>query len=210
MPTLLQTVSESILGPGGLVLDDLEPLVSELSVGDIDFADLFFERAEAETYSLEDGEVKDASYHRDAGVGVRACAGDKQGFAYSSEITAARIREARDVAIAIQDGRNPRGGVNLDQVSTPKLYVAKNPIPEKNATDKIAFLLDVDAKVQGGGSFGQAGAIRLAISKALLVENPELRADLKKAGYLTRDSRVKERKKVGLKKARKSPQFSKR
>ena len=69
---------------------------------------------------------------------------------------------------------------------------------------------DVDAKVQGGGSFGQAGAIRLAISKALLQENPELRADLKKAGYLTRDSRVKERKKVGLTKARKSPQFSKR
>ena len=71
-------------------------------------------------------------------------------------------------------------------------------------------LYDVEAKVQGGGSFGQAGAIRLAISKALLVENPNLRTDLKKAGYLTRDSRVKERKKVGLKKARKSPQFSKR
>ena len=71
-------------------------------------------------------------------------------------------------------------------------------------------LYDVEAKVQGGGSFGQAGAIRLAISKALLIENPELRTDLKKAGYLTRDSRVKERKKVGLKKARKSPQFSKR
>ena len=65
-------------------------------------------------------------------------------------------------------------------------------------------------KVNGGGSFGQAGAIRLAISKALVAENPDLRADLKKAGYLTRDSRVKERKKVGLKKARKSPQFSKR
>ena len=133
MPTLLQTVSESILGPGGLILDDLEPLVSELSVGEVDFADLFFERAEAETYSLEDGEVKDASYYQDAGVGVRTCAGDKQGFAYSSEITAARIREARDVAIAIQDGRQPRGGVNLDQVSTPKLYVAKNPIPENRS-----------------------------------------------------------------------------
>jgi len=55
MPTLLQQVSESILAPGGLALDDLEPLVGELSVGDVDFADLFFERAEAETYSLEDG-----------------------------------------------------------------------------------------------------------------------------------------------------------
>jgi small subunit ribosomal protein S9 len=69
---------------------------------------------------------------------------------------------------------------------------------------------DLDIKVEGGGSFGQAGAIRLAISKALIAETPDLRGVLKKAGYLTRDSRVKERKKVGLKKARKSPQFSKR
>ena len=69
---------------------------------------------------------------------------------------------------------------------------------------------DTDVKVEGGGSFGQAGAIRLAISKALIAETPDLRGELKKAGYLTRDSRVKERKKVGLKKARKSPQFSKR
>jgi small subunit ribosomal protein S9 len=69
---------------------------------------------------------------------------------------------------------------------------------------------DLDIKVEGGGSFGQAGAIRLAISKALIAETPDLRGKLKKAGYLTRDSRVKERKKVGLKKARKSPQFSKR
>jgi len=69
---------------------------------------------------------------------------------------------------------------------------------------------DLDIKVEGGGSFGQAGAIRLAISKALIAETPDLRGELKKAGYLTRDSRVKERKKVGLKKARKSPQFSKR
>jgi small subunit ribosomal protein S9 len=69
---------------------------------------------------------------------------------------------------------------------------------------------DLDIKVEGGGSFGQAGAIRLAISKALIAETPDLRGQLKKAGYITRDSRVKERKKVGLKKARKSPQFSKR
>lgn len=164
MPTLLQTVSESILGPGGLILDDLEPLVSELSVGEVDFADLFFEKAEAETYSLEDGEVKDASYYQDAGVGVRTCAGDKQGFAYSSEITAARIREARDVAIAIQDGRQSRGGVNLDQVSTPKLYVAKNPIPEKGATEKIAFLLDIDAKARAKSPLVQQVQATLSIS----------------------------------------------
>ena len=88
--------------------------------------------------------------------------------------------------------------------------VAKMIVRQPLVLTKNDNAYDVDVKVQGGGSFGQAGAIRLAISKALLQENPELRADLKKAGYLTRDSRVKERKKVGLKKARKSPQFSKR
>ena len=88
--------------------------------------------------------------------------------------------------------------------------VAKMIVRQPLVLTKNDNAYDVDAKVQGGGSFGQAGAIRLAISKALLQENPELRADLKKAGYLTRDSRVNERKKVGLKKARKSPRFSKR
>ena len=153
MPKLLQTVGESILAPGGLTVDDLVPLIGELAVGDIDFADLFFERAEAETFSLEDGEVKDASYHRDAGVGVRACVGDKQGFAYSSEITASRILEARDVAVAIQGGRAPRGGINLDQISTPKLYVAMNPIPETAAIEKISFLQELDAKARARSAY---------------------------------------------------------
>ena len=88
--------------------------------------------------------------------------------------------------------------------------VAKMIIRQPLVLTKSEDVYDIDIKVQGGGSFGQAGAIRLAISKALIELNPELRAELKKAGYLTRDSRVKERKKVGLKKARKSPQFSKR
>ena len=69
---------------------------------------------------------------------------------------------------------------------------------------------DVFVNVQGGGFTGQAGAIRHGISRALIVAEPELRAALKKEGYLTRDPRMKERKKYGLKKARRAPQFSKR
>ena len=69
---------------------------------------------------------------------------------------------------------------------------------------------DLSIKVSGGGSFGQAGAIRHGISRALEKKNSEFRAALKAAGYLTRDSRKVERKKVGLRKARKAPQFSKR
>ena len=69
---------------------------------------------------------------------------------------------------------------------------------------------DVMVNVNGGGFTGQAGAIRHGISRALCKANPDLRGDLKKAGFLTRDPRMKERKKYGLKAARRVPQFSKR
>ncbi len=69
---------------------------------------------------------------------------------------------------------------------------------------------DLYVNVRGGGYTGQAGAIRHGISRALLKAEPELRPLLKKAGFLTRDSRMKERKKYGLKGARRAPQFSKR
>lgn len=69
---------------------------------------------------------------------------------------------------------------------------------------------DVDARLHGGGTTGQAGALRLAIARALTEEDDSYRAPLKSAGLLTRDSRKVERKKYGLKKARRAPQFSKR
>ena len=69
---------------------------------------------------------------------------------------------------------------------------------------------DVNVTVAGGGSFGQAGAIRHGLTRALMEYDESLRSDLRKAGYVTRDSREVERKKVGLRKARKKPQFSKR
>lgn len=69
---------------------------------------------------------------------------------------------------------------------------------------------DVFVNVSGGGFTGQAGAIRHGIARALIASEPELRPAVKKEGYLTRDPRMKERKKYGLKKARKAPQFSKR
>ena len=70
--------------------------------------------------------------------------------------------------------------------------------------------MDVITRIHGGGVSAQAGALRHGISRALLEADPNLRAELKRRGFLTRDSRVKERKKAGLKKARKKPQFSKR
>ena len=69
---------------------------------------------------------------------------------------------------------------------------------------------DIDATLHGGGVSGQAGAIRLGISRGLIAIDPELRGALKRAGFLSRDAREKESKKYGLKKARKAPQYSKR
>jgi small subunit ribosomal protein S9 len=69
---------------------------------------------------------------------------------------------------------------------------------------------DVVAKLQGGGKSGQAGALKHGIARALVEADPSLRTELKKAGHLSRDARMVERKKAGLKKARKRPQFSKR
>ena len=69
---------------------------------------------------------------------------------------------------------------------------------------------DVIASIEGGGVNGQAGALRMGIARALLEIDPELRGQLKAEGFLTRDAREKERRKYGLKKARKAPQFSKR
>lgn len=86
------------------------------------------------------------------------------------------------------------------------IYIAKQPL----MLTELDKTLDVRVNVYGGGMAGQAGAIRHGVTKALLEFRPELRAELKKAGFITRDARVKERKKYGLKKARKAPQFSKR
>ncbi len=76
-------------------------------------------------------------------------------------------------------------------------------------TEKVESY-DVVANLRGGGITGQAGALRMAIARALIELDPDLRPAVKKAGFLTRDSREKERKKYGLKKARKAPQYSKR
>ena len=90
-------------------------------------------------------------------------------------------------------------------LDTLKLIV-RQPLVTTEQLGKV----DIVATVTGGGVTGQAGAIRHGISRALLLFDPELRPALKKAGFLTRDPRMKERKKYGLKGARRAPQFSKR
>ena len=84
--------------------------------------------------------------------------------------------------------------------------IVRQPLELTELTEKF----DLNITVAGGGSFGQAGAIRHGITRALMEYDETLRPSLRKAGYVTRDARQVERKKVGLRKARKKPQFSKR
>lgn len=103
---------------------------------------------------------------------------------------------------------NINGGRSLEEyfpIRTTQITITR-PLTVTGAQSRF----DIIANINGGGASGQAGALRHGLARALAEADPELRTDLKKAGFLTRDSRMTERKKYGLKKARKKPQFSKR
>jgi small subunit ribosomal protein S9 len=113
-----------------------------------------------------------------------------------------RVRLTPGTGKFILDGRS------LEEYFPNKVHqqLIKAPLVLVDRLDTV----DVFAHLDGGGPSGQAGALRLAIARALIIVQPEDRPPLKKAGFLTRDPRAIERKKYGLKKARKAPQYSKR
>ena len=118
-----------------------------------------------------------------------------------SSVARVRVYENGTGALTI-NGRDIDNYFGLDTLK----MVVRQPL----ATTDLLGKVDVVVTVCGGGVTGQAGAIRHGISRALLVANAEYRPSLKAAGFLTRDPRMKERKKYGLKAARRAPQFSKR
>ena len=114
----------------------------------------------------------------------------------------ARVRLVEGTGVITINGKNIDEYFGLETLKV----IVKQPLTVTNTLSKY----DVICKVVGGGFTGQAGAIRHGIARALLEVNTEFRSDLKVNGFLTRDPRMKERKKYGMKKARKAPQFSKR
>ncbi|MBR1723432.1 MAG: 30S ribosomal protein S9 [Ruminococcus sp.] len=122
--------------------------------------------------------------------------------------TGRRKHSVARVRVYEGSGKITINGRDIDDyfgLETLKLIV-RQPFAVTDTMDKF----DIICTVKGGGVTGQAGAIRHGLSRALLQYNPELRPALKKEGFLTRDPRMKERKKYGLKAARRAPQFSKR
>ena len=122
--------------------------------------------------------------------------------------TGRRKSSVARVRVYTGTGKITINGRDIDDyfgLETLKLIV-RQPLAITDTTEKF----DIVCRVSGGGVTGQAGAIRHGLSRALLQYDESLRPALKKAGFLTRDPRMKERKKPGLKKARRAPQFSKR
>ena len=122
--------------------------------------------------------------------------------------TGRRKKSIARVKLMPGNGKITVNGVDVTEYFTQETLrvILSQPLEAVNALTKF----DIIAKVQGGGFSGQAGALRLGIARALVEADEENKSSLRTLGYLTRDSRVKERKKYGLKKARKAPQFSKR
>ena len=127
----------------------------------------------------------------------------------AAKLTTGRRKEAvARVRLAPGSGGYSINGRTLDEYFPTRVHRMVAASPLRLVGREKDF--DVIASIRGGGISGQAGALRLGIARALLELDPELRAQLKAEGYLMRDAREKERRKYGLKKARKAPQYSKR
>ena len=144
MSNLLLSVSEHLLGPGGLAIESLPAVLGELAGPGIDAADLYFHGQVSETWVLEDGIVKEGSFNLDQGVGVRAQSGEKTGFAYSNAITAEALsqaaRAARSISRAGQHGR-------VQVFASPQvtaLYAQDNPLDVLSRAEKVELLKRVD------------------------------------------------------------------
>ena len=118
-----------------------------------------------------------------------------------SSVARVRVYQGGTGSITI-NGRDIDDYFGLDTLK----MVVRQPLAATDLVGKV----DIICTVEGGGVSGQAGALRHGVARALLLVNPDYRPILKKAGFLTRDPRMKERKKYGLKAARRAPQFSKR
>ncbi|WP_229694248.1 30S ribosomal protein S9 [Lentzea pudingi] len=159
------------------------------------------EVAESEVEETPEAEVEETS----APVAV---APSLNGAAHLAQTVGRRKEAVVRVRLVPGTGKFTLNGKTLEAYFPNKVH--QQLIKEPLVTTEKPETFDVIANLRGGGITGQAGALRLAIARALIAVDSEDRPVLKKAGFLTRDPRVKERKKYGLKKARKAPQYSKR
>ena len=135
-----QQVSQQLLVPAGLTEADLENALKMTMSGGVDYADLYFQQSRQENWVLEDGIIKDGGYHIEQGVGVRACSGEKTGFAYSDDLILPALNEAAKAARAIsRQGGN--GTVHAwKRTQSPQYYGESDPLASLSVEEKLALL----------------------------------------------------------------------
>lgn len=183
---------------------DLEPILVEPNAPALSAEEKA--RLEAEEEEKARREAALASDEPDAETASRAPAKMESGARFLA--TGKRKRSIARVTLVPGDGKIEVNKRTLEEFFPRPLHqtMARQPLTVSGYEGNV----DVRIRVHGGGISGQAGAVRHGIARALTEIDPELRGDLKRRGFLTRDARVKERRKAGFKKARKKPQFSKR
>ncbi|MBS0290601.1 MAG: metalloprotease TldD [Proteobacteria bacterium] len=145
MTNILDIANQRLLAPGGLTVTDLERVLGQLLGHRVDSGDLYFQSTQQESFSLEDGIVKEGSFNLDHGVGVRAISGEKTGFAYSDDIILPALEQSVKAArcIAQTGGKGSLQAWHRQQVKP--LYIDTNPLDSLTTEEKIAFLRQIDA-----------------------------------------------------------------
>lgn len=143
--SIIDEAKHLLLEPSGLSESSLDKVLNILHSSQIDQADLYFQSHQAESWSLEDGIVKDVVYTLDRGVGIRAIAGDKTGFAYSDEIVLPALEQAAQAARSISRAGQNKSQALQHKITLPKaLYPAVNPLDSLSKQDKISLLQGVN------------------------------------------------------------------
>ncbi|MDH5591867.1 MAG: metalloprotease TldD, partial [Gammaproteobacteria bacterium] len=142
--SIFEQAHQQLLIPAGLVEADLEQTLALTMGRGVDYADLYFQQSRQENWLLEDGIVKDGGYHLEQGVGVRACSGEKTGFAYSDDLILPALQDAAKAARAIS-----RQGVNgkvkaWNRVVAPSFYSDSDPLAVLSVEQKLDLLHQAD------------------------------------------------------------------
>jgi TldD protein len=145
---LLDVAEELILAPSGLDEGRLSTVLSALMSRGVDYADLFFQLSREESWSLEDGIVKDGAHSIEQGVGVRAVSGEKTGFAYTDEVLLPALIEASEAARAIARSGGRNAVRAWQRPVTHRLYLPIDPLATVRDEDKVSWLMRIDAETR--------------------------------------------------------------
>jgi TldD protein len=166
MIAALTLAQSRLLAPAGLAANDLERAFDRLLGPGVEFADLYFQHSRQEGWSMEDSIVKSGSHSIEQGVGVRAIAGEKTGFAYSDEMRLPALLEAAGAARAIARNGQAHPGASLIQRDTRALYPAIDPVESLDNEDKVRVLRELDAYLRAA----DARVVQVMVSLAAVLD----------------------------------------